>query len=133
MNLTLALNANYFNEIKARTKTEEFRLVNQFWKKRLIGRSFDNLIITSGYPKWTETDRWISLPWRGYTIKKITHPHFGPEEVEVFAIKLTDYEEDEPVLIMSESGMPMLESMRQELQDLQSKSTIVASAPRDEQ
>lgn len=95
MNLTLALNRPYFEQIKAGTKIEEYRLVNPFWKKRLIGRSFENLIITSGYPKWTETDRWISLPWRGYTIKKIIHPFFGPEEVEVFAIRLTGEAESE--------------------------------------
>ncbi|WP_367619200.1 hypothetical protein [Comamonas sp.] len=32
--------------------------------------------------------RRLSRPWRGYTIKTITHPHFGESPVQVFAIKV---------------------------------------------
>ncbi|MCZ4321408.1 hypothetical protein [Pseudomonas anguilliseptica] len=53
--LTLPLKGEYFDQIKAGTKPEEFRLV---------------------------------LPWRGYRLAIITHPHFGETPVEVFAINV---------------------------------------------
>ena len=88
--LTLALNGIYFDQIKAGTKTEEFRLRTDYWRKRLEGRSYDRVILTRGYPTRDDHDRRLTLPWRGYRETTLTHPHFGPEPVEVFAIKVSD-------------------------------------------
>jgi hypothetical protein len=88
--LTLALNGIYFDQIKAGTKTEEFRLRTDYWQKRLEGRSYDRVILTRGYPARDDHDRRLTLPWRGYREITLTHPHFGPEPVEVFAIKVSD-------------------------------------------
>ncbi|HFV9492597.1 TPA: ASCH domain-containing protein [Salmonella enterica subsp. enterica serovar Chester] len=87
-NLQLAVKSEYFDAMKKGEKTEEYRMVNDYWAKRLVGRDFDRLIITKGYPKRGDKSRRIECKYRGYDIKEITHPHFGNEPVKVFAIKV---------------------------------------------
>lgn len=87
--LTIPVNGVYFDQIKARTKGEEFRLVTDYWTKRLRGRIYDRIVLTRGYPKADDQERRLVLPWRGYRVAVITHPHFGPEPVKVFAIDVT--------------------------------------------
>jgi len=84
--LVLPLKAEYFDAIKAGTKPEEYRLRNDYWTRRLVGKTFDNVIVTKGYPKRDDHERRLVLPWRGYVEREITHPHFGTEPVQVFAI-----------------------------------------------
>ncbi|OZI26677.1 RNA-binding protein [Bordetella genomosp. 9] len=102
--LTLSLKGEYFDAIKAGTKTEEYRLCTPYWKRRLtrqskyadslvegsitVERCYDRIILTRGYPKRDDQERRLILPWRGYTIQTITHPHFGPEPVQVYAIEV---------------------------------------------
>ncbi|MEQ6327303.1 ASCH domain-containing protein [Pseudomonas chengduensis] len=86
--LHLPLKGEYFDQIKAGTKPEEFRLANDYWRKRLVGRTYDRIELTRGYPKRGDTERRLVLPWRGYRLITITHPHFGDEPVEVFAINV---------------------------------------------
>lgn len=103
MKLQLALKAEYFDAIKAGLKTEEYRLVKPYWMNRLhhspfifaqpgtgdpIPRTFSGLVLTKGYPRQGDPDRILELPWRGFIRKTITHPHFGPDPVEVFAINV---------------------------------------------
>lgn len=88
--LHLALKGEYFDAIKAGTKTEEYRVRNQFWAKRIERWVFDRIVLTRGYPKRTDEARRLMLPWRGYTVKTITHPHFGAEPVQVYAIDVSD-------------------------------------------
>jgi len=88
MNLQLAVKGEYFDQIKAGTKTRENRLRNDYWKKRLSKGPFDTVTITRGYPKRTDTDKILVFPWRGFDVVTIRHKHFGPEPVEVFAIIL---------------------------------------------
>lgn len=88
--LVLPLKAQYFNEIKAGTKTEEFRLCTPYWQNRLKSPFgyFDQIVLTLGYPKRGDESRRLLRPWQGFTVKTITHPHFGPHPVEVYAIKV---------------------------------------------
>ena len=86
--LIIPVNGVYFDQMKAGTKTEEYRLVTPHWSKRLEGRSYDRLTLTRGYPSRDDAERRLTVPWRGYERKTITHPHFGPDPVEVFAIKV---------------------------------------------
>lgn len=88
--LVLPVKRIYFDSIKAGCKGEEYRLVNEYWTKRLVGRDYEQVVVTLGYPSYAQTDRFLHFPWRGYRKTKITHPHFGPDEVEVFAIELYD-------------------------------------------
>jgi hypothetical protein len=87
--LHLPLKGEYFDQIKAGTKAEEYRLCTLFWNKRLMGRSYDTITLTKGYPSRDDLERRLVLPWRGFAIKLITHPHFGPAPVSVFAIRVT--------------------------------------------
>lgn len=88
--ITLPVKAIYFDEIKAGTKTEEYRRVCPHWSKRLEFVTPDQVVITKGYPKRDDTERRLVFPWRGFTVKTITHEFFGPEPVEVFAIKVSN-------------------------------------------
>jgi hypothetical protein len=86
--LTLNLKGEYFNQIKAGTKTEEYRLLKPFWRRRLEGRQYDEVHICLGYPAKDDAEKRIIRPWQGYTVKTIIHPHFGNDPVEVYAIKV---------------------------------------------
>lgn len=87
-NLQLAVNGEYFDQMKSGEKTEEYRLVTSFWSKRILARNYDRLIITRGYPKRDDASKRIDVPYAGYEVKVITHPHFGPDPVKVFAIRV---------------------------------------------
>ncbi|EAT3775105.1 ASCH domain-containing protein [Salmonella enterica] len=86
--LQLAVNGEYFDAMKRGEKTEEYRLVNAYWGRRLFGRDYDRLIITRGYPRKDDDSRRLVMQYDGYEIKTITHKHFGPEPVKVYAIKI---------------------------------------------
>lgn len=87
-NLQLAVNGEYFDQMKSGEKVEEYRLVTSFWSKRILARNYDRLIITRGYPKRDDASKRIDVPYAGYEVKVITHPHFGPDPVKVFAIRV---------------------------------------------
>lgn len=84
--LVLHLKGEYFDQIKAGEKLEEYRLCTPYWRARLENRVYSRIDLLRGYPKHTERDKCLSLPWRGGSQKTITHPHFGPEPVQVYAI-----------------------------------------------
>lgn len=88
MDLVLPLKRLYFEQIKAGTKPEEFRLRNAYWRKRLEGKTFDRVILTLGYPKRDDHTRRIVLPWQGYRECQITHSIFGTSPADVFAINV---------------------------------------------
>ncbi len=85
--LHINLKAKYFNEIKEGVKPFEFRLRNDYWSKRLINKKYDEVHFKLGYPKSSDTNKIIKVPYLGYEIQTITHEQFGIEPVEVFAIK----------------------------------------------
>ncbi|VVE78132.1 ASCH domain-containing protein [Pandoraea sputorum] len=86
--LTIPVKGIYFDQIKAGTKPFEYRLRTPYWSKRLVGRAYDRVVLTRGYPKATDAERRLELPWRGFKEQTITHPHFGAEPVQVFAIRV---------------------------------------------
>lgn len=88
--LHLHLKGEFFEAIKAGTKTEEYRLRNEYWRKRLEDRAYDGILLLKGYPALSNPHTKLKRPWRGYEVKKITHPHFGPDPVEVYAIKVNE-------------------------------------------
>lgn len=89
---TLHLNVKkeYFDQIKSGVKKEEYREVKPYWEKRLLNKEYDLVSFKNGYASNAPV---ISYPYKGYCIKKITHKHFGSEEITVFAIKF-DYNEN---------------------------------------
>ena len=101
--LHLHVKSEYFKAIKRGEKTEEYRQVKDYWLHRLSTikcistpmiknweylpvAHYDNVVIHNAYKAGAENV--LTFPWRGWHLKGITHPHFGPEEVTVFAIKL---------------------------------------------
>lgn len=94
--LVLPLKAEYFNAIKAGTKHEEFRLCTPFWRKRLGGKAFERVVLTLGYPARGDCARRLVLPWRGMRETTLQHPHFGPDPVQVYAIRVTPNVEAKP-------------------------------------
>lgn len=86
--LHLNLKRDYWFQIESRVKPEEYRLKTNYWAKRLVDRNYNNIIIKRGYPSKGDTSKILTRPWLGYTVRTITHPHFGPNPVEVFAIKV---------------------------------------------
>jgi len=87
--LHLSLKAEFFNAIRAGTKDREYRLVTPYWTKRLVGREYDRIELTLGYPARDDQECRISRPWRGFTQSTICHPHFGQHSVWVFAIDVS--------------------------------------------
>jgi hypothetical protein len=83
--LMLHLKHRYFQEIKDGSKLFEYRLVNEYWTKRLVGREYDRVIFWDAYkPGGPETV--MIKPYAGYSMTTITHEHFGKAPVTVFAI-----------------------------------------------
>lgn len=91
VDLHIPVKGIYFDQIKAGTKPREYRLVTDYWITRLSGREYRNVVLTRGYPKGggIEGKTRLTLPYRGYERTAITHPHFGPHEVAVFAIDVS--------------------------------------------
>lgn len=86
--LHLNLKAEYFDAIAAGEKGEEYRLVTPYWRGRLEGRQYSSIVLKKGYPKRGDTARTLRRPWAGFSVKEVSHPHFGAEPVQVFAIKV---------------------------------------------
>ncbi|MFH2134058.1 MAG: ASCH domain-containing protein [Pseudomonadota bacterium] len=86
--LVLPLKREYFEQIKAGEKPEEFRLCTPYWAKRLEGREYDLVELTLGYPAKDDSERRLVRPWRGFVKRKISHPHFGSVPVDVYAINV---------------------------------------------
>lgn len=84
--LHLNLKAEYFDAIASGEKCEEYRLATSYWARRLVARQFDGIVLKKGYPKRGDSSRTLTRPWAGFSIKTITHPHFGHAPVQVFAI-----------------------------------------------
>lgn len=97
-NLVLNLKKEYFDQIKSGEKEFEYRLVGDYWDKRLIEivghwqlsryKSFENIIIRLGYPKKGDTEKEIVRPWCGAEVHEIRHKLFGPDPVNVHAIRV---------------------------------------------
>jgi hypothetical protein len=88
--LTIPLKREYFEQIKRGEKVEEYRIATPYWRTRLAGREYDQIVLTLGYPTRGDSSRRLLFPWRGARLTTITHPHFGPYPVQVFAIALSD-------------------------------------------
>lgn len=86
--LHLSLKREYFEAIRDGHKPEEYRLCTPHWRKRLEGREYEQIVLTLGYPSRNDHARRLVRAWHGFTVKTITHPHFGPDPVQVYAINV---------------------------------------------
>jgi len=88
MDLILPLKRKWFEQIKAGTKHFEYRLENEYWRKRLVGETFDRIVFTLGYPKADDPEHRIIKPWAGYEIQVIKHEEWRGIPKKVFAIRI---------------------------------------------
>lgn len=88
MKLHLNLKGEYFDKIQWGAKLHEYRLYNEYWKKRLENREYDGVLVKRGYPKRGDKSKILERPWLGYEVMTITHKHFGKDPVKVFAIRV---------------------------------------------
>ena len=90
--ITLPLKRIYFDQIRAGEKPHEFRERTEYWRRRLEGRDYRNVILTLGYPTGggIEGVTRLTRKWRGFSVQTITHEHFGGAPVEVFAIDVRE-------------------------------------------
>ena len=86
--LYLSVKKKYFDQIKANTKKEEFRVIKPYWIKRLQGVDYDFIEIMCGYPKKGDTSKRINRPYKGYVKKIVEHPEWNNKPTPVFAIFL---------------------------------------------
>lgn len=82
--------ANRINSSWAMTAGASRLLCTPYWQRRIASPfiGYDRIVLTLGYPARDDHSRRLIRPWRGYTIKTITHPHFGPDPVKVYAINV---------------------------------------------
>lgn len=85
--LILNLNSEYFDDIKNGIKPLEYREIKPYWIKKLVNRHYEMVSFRKGYPKANDFEKIITVPYRGYEIKKISHKHFGNKPLDVFAIR----------------------------------------------
>lgn len=57
-------------------------------EKRIAELEAREVVLPQRYPKRGDASKRIDVPYAGYEVKVITHPHFGPDPVKVFAIKV---------------------------------------------
>jgi hypothetical protein len=88
--LVLRVKGQYFREIQAGVKTLEYRLQTDYWSKRLVGREYEAVEVTLGYPKAADSERHLRFPWRGFFETSVQHAHFGAARADVFAIRLAE-------------------------------------------
>lgn len=86
--LHLHVKTEYFNAVKDGSKLFEYRLANPYWKQRLYLRSYESIVYYNAYKPGPENR--IEMPWIGWKLEAITHPHFGSKPVEVYAIHVSN-------------------------------------------
>lgn len=86
--LVLHLKRQWWEDIRAGSKQEEYRRRTPYWIRRLRGKQFSEVVLLLGYPKAGDESRTLRRPWKGFTEKTIVHPHFGGQ-AEVFSIDVS--------------------------------------------
>lgn len=84
--LRLNLKRKWWEQIRDGEKTVELRLATEYWRKRLIGREYDEIHLCLGYPKRGDEIRTLRRKWRMVAKERVLHEEFGPEPVDVFCI-----------------------------------------------
>lgn len=83
--LFLILKTRYFNEIKAGTKTSEYRLMTEYWLNRLTSNDWQFVTFQLGYAKDAPRIRKEIVEIKIITME---HEYFGGNPVDVFEIVL---------------------------------------------
>lgn len=85
-NLILHLKRKWWEQIRDGTKTVELRIANDYWRKRLVGREYDEIHLWLGYPKKSDKSKLLKRKWRCIAKETVVHEEFGNNPVDVFVI-----------------------------------------------
>lgn len=83
--LFMTIKKQYFIEILAGTKTEDFRIVKPYLVSKLVGKEYSHIIFKNGYSRNSPR---LEAEYIGYEVRNIRHEFFGNEDVSVFVLKL---------------------------------------------
>ncbi|WP_200882990.1 ASCH domain-containing protein [Cellvibrio mixtus] len=86
MDLILPLKRKWFEQIQQGIKPFEYRLKTEYWRRRLEGKSYTNVIFTLGYPRRNDETRRIKKPYAGYEIQTVICDEWSNQPQEVYAI-----------------------------------------------
>ncbi len=81
--LRMTLHRQWFDEIAAGRKKEEYREIKDYWAKRLA-KEYDAIEFRNGY---TIDSPLMQVEYLGFEVKQILHPVSNKKET-VFALKL---------------------------------------------
>ena len=85
--LHLHLRFEYFDDVAAGRKPQEYRDAAK-WKKKLDSKKYEWIRLYRGFEK-VANDTILDIPYRGYELETIVHPHFGNIPKLVCAIHVT--------------------------------------------
>lgn len=88
MDLILPLKRKWFEQIQNGVKPFEYRLRSGYWKIRLEGKSYENVVFTLGYPRRDDVSRRITKPYRGYELQTVISEEWGDKPQDVYAIRV---------------------------------------------
>lgn len=86
--LTLVLKNDYYDQVARGEKTEELRFATEYWEKRLVGRHYEKVVLTRGYPSAKDVTKRMVVPWRGVIRRQLSRSKTDGGAVEVLAIPL---------------------------------------------
>lgn len=84
--LRLHLRRKWWDQIRDGKKTVELRRATDYWRKRLIGREYDEIYLCLGYPKAGDESHILRRKWRLVAKEVVLHEEFGSKPIEVFVI-----------------------------------------------
>jgi len=91
MNLVLHLKRKQWEQIRDGIKVYEYRRATDYWKKRLVGREYDEVHLLLGYPKRGDTSRLLRRRWNGVaTGVHVLCEELGDKFVRVFGINVSE-------------------------------------------
>lgn len=89
--LTLNVMRKWFEMTRDGQKPFDLRVNNEYWRKKLVGKSYDEVHLCCGYPRRGDLSKRLVFKWGGYTSERVVHEHFGTEPVDVFRIALKEF------------------------------------------
>lgn len=87
--LTLNLKSKWWHQIHNGEKNVELRRATEYWRKRLVGRTYDEIHLLLGYPQKGDESKLLRRKYTHWTFASVLHEEFGPKLVDVFVIDVS--------------------------------------------
>lgn len=83
--LHIIIKRKYFDQILSGKKTKEYRLVKEYWVKKIVGKNYNTITFQAGYSKNSPK---MIVEYLGFDIVNLKHEFFGNDTVVVFSLNL---------------------------------------------